>query len=297
MQSLHSRECHVTNRVIGKKEQSTTRAIMAVISQQGALLLLLPLGAWSTTAQQQQVSRRYRNEAVHIDHDALPSSKSSSKSSSSSSSTILLQPRCGDSCWCVPWGGIDEGGCPNSTTAGVRQDFPSEWSVILQSFRVKQSSTMPNLDSMQNCDPNCYPFADVMGDAGEEMLYAAAKHPQCMRFVSSPDTVCAYQYNNALATTSDTTTTTCMNREYEMITYESKQEAKLDNAVVIHKGACGVCSSAQDLSVRMGNKAIDQLCSATEYVFFANEYPFSCHYFKSHDIHFNLHLSFLQFFW
>jgi hypothetical protein len=86
-----------------------------------------------------------------------------------------------------------------------------------------------------------------------------------MRFVSSPDTVCAYQYNNAPATTSDSVQT-CMNREYAMITYESKEEATLDNAVVIHKGACGVCSSAQDLSVRMANNAIDDLCSANEYV-------------------------------
>jgi hypothetical protein len=56
-----------------------------------------------------------------------------------------------------------------------------------------------------------------------------------------------------------------MNREYEMITYGSKQEAQSDNAVVIHKGACGVCSSAKDLSVWMIND-VNHSCSATEYV-------------------------------
>jgi hypothetical protein len=196
--------------------------------------------------------------------------------SSSSSSSTMLQPRCGNLCWCVPMGGVDAGTCPDSTTAGVRQDFPLEWAVTLQSFRLKQSSTIPTLNLMQSSFPGdsaarCYPFADAVGDDIIEagLLYAAAKFPQCMRSVSSPDAVCAYQYYSAqqdtTSTTDDTTEPTCMNREYEMKTYGSKQEATLNNAVVIHKGACGVCSSAQDLSVRMA-LPIDSLCSVTEYV-------------------------------
>jgi hypothetical protein len=53
----------------------------------------------------------------------------------------------------------------------------------------------------------------------------------------------------------------CQGRTYEVKDYASPEAAILDGAVVTHKGACGVCSNAKDLSVRMIN--IDSLSSKT----------------------------------
>jgi hypothetical protein len=54
----------------------------------------------------------------------------------------------------------------------------------------------------------------------------------------SDTAVCALNYNKGCT-------------EYNMTTYESREEAIFDGALVTHLGACGTCSTTQDLAVYM----------------------------------------------
>jgi len=67
--------------------------------------------------------------------------------------------------------------------------------------------------------------------------------PQNTTLVGS-DTVCGLRYEAANNTDECPT-------DYNMFTYKNTDEAKSDGAVVTHTGACGVCSTTQDLAAYM----------------------------------------------
>ncbi|GKY96833.1 hypothetical protein MPSEU_000642500 [Mayamaea pseudoterrestris] len=164
-----------------------------------------------------------------------------------------LNPVC-DSCWCVPDGGTDSGTCP-SDTSGIYQSFPDSYPTLYTTF-VETSAPITLQTSDGSSD--CFPFADAIG----ALSYEESTLPQCVlstagSSASSDNAVCAYKFASAASDSSD-----CPNRQYELVTYASIDAVSADaNAMMIHSGACGVCSNAQDLAVRMST--LDSLQSAS----------------------------------
>jgi hypothetical protein len=147
-------------------------------------------------------------------------------------------PRCGD-CWCIPEGGTVDGTCPEYPV-GIWQGFPDEWSQQLSTFALTSD---PLILQTASGETDCYPFSDAVGGQS----YPGSTSPQCQRpLLSSSDSdstvVCAFKYAEEQA---------CRGREYDMQTYASAEVAVAAGAYVTHSGACGVCSNAQDLGVRM----------------------------------------------
>jgi hypothetical protein len=90
--------------------------------------------------------------------------------------------------------------------------------------------------------PDCYPFAESVGPIDN---YPRSQDPQCqLPSDAGADAVCAYKYS-ALEEES------CEGSEYEIFNYDSVEAATADGAVPVHSGACGVCSNAADLAVRL----------------------------------------------
>jgi hypothetical protein len=151
-------------------------------------------------------------------------------------------PRCAD-CWCVPEGGTTDGTCPEYPD-GLWQSFPPSWWEILPTFTLTSDAIVLQTATGET---DCYPFFDAIGPQG----YSKSKFPQCQRsLLASDEAVCAYKYSEGQA---------CRGREYEMQTYAAANVAVQDGAYVIHLGACGVCSNAQDLAARF--KTFDTLNS------------------------------------
>jgi hypothetical protein len=150
------------------------------------------------------------------------------------SPTAVVVPIC-DDCWCVP-DNNGQGGCP-ALYPGLRQSFPDEWITALQSFVRAQDNPALLLEP-----EGCYPFQDAVNDLPAN-LYPQSTGVQCTKPAVTPTAVCAFQF--------DTSETTCQGRTYRAITYESSEAAVTDGAAVVHLGACGACSNAQDLAARM----------------------------------------------
>jgi len=150
-----------------------------------------------------------------------------------SAAEFLGTPRCGD-CWCING---DET-CPTDTV-GIIDSF-SEADAIFSTFELTNSPPFLNLKDAAGGD--CYPFKDNMGviEAIPESSLA-----QCVRPEETEDTVCAYVY--------DSSSTTCDGRKYTIQNFASDNDAMAANAHIVHKGGCGVCSSAQDLGARIKN--------------------------------------------
>lgn len=125
-------------------------------------------------------------------------------------------PTCG-SCWCIP----DNGGLG---------DCPSDWtpttsfnSSVIKAYQSQVPSSIYTL--------NCNPYDDAS---------CVTSPPQTMLNVSTA--VCAYKYP-----TDEDGQQSCST--YSMVTYASEAEALVDGAVLTHAGSCGLCSTAQDLSI------------------------------------------------
>ena len=85
-------------------------------------------------------------------------------------------------------------------------------------------------------DLDCNPYADE----------ACVTMPE-QTMVGMDEVVCGYKYEGSDCGT------------YKMVTYGTWDEATADGAIVSHTGACGLCSTAQDLAVYM---AIPDMTSA-----------------------------------
>lgn len=147
--------------------------------------------------------------------------------------------RCGD-CWCI--NGNDT--CPTFTT-NISYTFSAEMYNAYASF-TQTSVPIPLVDASGN---TCFPFKDSVGQLSG---YDGSALNQCVG-PKTTEGVCAFKFT--------TNNSTCDGRPYELISYSSSDAATADGAVVTHKGPCGVCSSAQDLSVRM--KHVTDLASKT----------------------------------
>jgi hypothetical protein len=156
-----------------------------------------------------------------------------------------FEERCGD-CWCVPEGGTEKGTCPSYNETIIHQTFPDGWADSYSSFVL--DSDLPELVASDG-NSSCYPF---QGTVSPVTNYPASQHPACqttfntsVKVDSSSDStvVCAYKFSDPSAE--------CDGRSYTMQVYESAQDAIDDDAMPVHSGVCGVCSSAQDLATRI----------------------------------------------
>ena len=150
-----------------------------------------------------------------------------SSSSTKSNQNILvsadqLESRCGD-CWCIDE--IVDGGCPTDTT-GISNSFSDDYSIYGSFIQTNPTIQLQSSDGNEDC----FPFKDVVG--GDLHNYPESNWPQCEIPSSSSDTtVCAYLYE------SSSTFATCQEgRNYELVTYNSVEEANAAGAVVTHKG-------------------------------------------------------------
>lgn len=151
----------------------------------------------------------------------------------SSPALAALKDRCGD-CWCVP---VDEGSCPTDES-GIVDSFDTSSQCVLSTFEL---TDRPSFLELQSSDGQaCYPYTESLGVLPNS---PQTELPPCVVPVSTNSSVCAYKYNPS--------NTTCAGRQYQVLTYDSEEEATADSAVVTHTGACGVCSSAHDFWVRI----------------------------------------------
>jgi hypothetical protein len=119
-------------------------------------------------------------------------------------------PKCGD-CWCVPENnGL--GPCPKWEP---QTDFSSS---VVEAYQAQAPSMILTLECNPYTDANC-----------------TTTPPQVM--LDDDDAVCAFKYSSESCAV------------YSMITYPTREAARLDNAVLTHAGSCGVCSTTQDLAL------------------------------------------------
>jgi hypothetical protein len=167
------------------------------------------------------------------------------------------QSRCGN-CWCIPNDATSSntGTCP-SYPNGIYQSFDAS---ISSAFKTFTTTSAPLLNPT-----GCYPFFDSIG----AQSYPESQTAQCVIPQQTPGAVCAYQYTSPPSHAS-ATNTSCYNRVYELQTYATASAATANGSVVVHNGTCGVCSTAQDVAVRMETfhtlQALSVSCG-TSYVF------------------------------
>ena len=92
---------------------------------------------------------------------------------------------------------------------------------------------------MNDTSVDCQPYPDTA---------ALLKVKECERVEPASLTrgkavVCAYKYTSKEKK--------CKHRTYIIKEYQNRWKARKDGAVVVHKGKCGVCSSANDLALFM----------------------------------------------
>jgi len=161
-------------------------------------------------------------------------------------------PRCGD-CWCI----VDDGGtglCPTNTT-GITDGFSST-DELYATFQLTNEPDFLKLKSESG--GACYPFKDSM----DSPPYPDADKDQCVSADDDDSMVCGYVY--------DSSSTTCEGRKYEIQTFATADEATMTGATIVHQGACGVCSSAQDFGARIksyGTLETESIKCATSYTF------------------------------
>lgn len=131
--------------------------------------------------------------------------------------------------------------CPDESNPGINDDFPPFVSDLYASFVL----TNPDDIKLQATDgsSDCYPFQDILD---LENPYPESERPQCVK--PNPDGYCAYVFEDSNFGFVDSSE--CEGRRYSMQTFPTPEDIP-SNAAVTHKNACGVCSSAQDLSTRM----------------------------------------------
>lgn len=140
---------------------------------------------------------------------------------------VLLMPRCGD-CFCVPEGGVEVGTCPHTDTTGIVDSLdPTEY-CYLDTFVL----TNPESDVLQlqtaDGDADCYPFTTSMGVLNRA---PQTQLPPCVVPTPTTDTqVCAYKF------ATEDEDITCVGRDYQVLTYDTQEEAVADGAVVTHTG-------------------------------------------------------------
>lgn len=169
------------------------------------------------------------------------------------------EPSCGD-CWCVPEQGQE---CPDFD--GLRQEFPTEWISALQSFERLESP-----DDIALEPAGCFPFGAAIPGQIDVTRYPEAAGPPCQVPSSTTDTtVCAFVFPNG-----KNGTETCQGRSYRVQTFDSQEAAMQHHndtatTLIVHKGACGVCSNAVDLAGRaetlVNMNSINVVC-ASDYV-------------------------------
>jgi hypothetical protein len=131
--------------------------------------------------------------------------------------TVLVwsqYPSCGD-CWCIPKD-YNPDFCPNWQPQTIFSD------VVINKYLSQKPQSVYSL--------LCNPYVSA----------ECATTP--VQVETNETSVCAFQYSINLDGTRS-----C--EDYEMITFSSKEEAENVNAVVTHSGACGLCSTTQDLAV------------------------------------------------
>lgn len=163
-------------------------------------------------------------------------------------------PRCGD-CWCIP---EDGNTCPTDTV-GISDSF-TKTDALFFDFELTNDPDFLKLQSSSGGP--CYPFAEAFGNVAFDN-YDESAAEQCVSPDSDDEMVCAYVY--------DSSSTTCEGRKYKIQNFPSMNDAISSNAAILHQGACGVCSTAQDFGARIKNQAI----MATESIICATSYTFS----------------------
>lgn len=168
----------------------------------------------SLNQQQRQLSRKQ-----YIVH------KTTNDTNNDNTSSISSQfGKCGD-CYCFP--SVNEG-CP--------LEFQNADPYI---------HSMEIIDAFQHLQPvftysiDCNPYEEDLCD----MIPPSPSNNEL------EGQVCAfrYHYNN---TTNNEKNSVCPNF-YEMVTFANRTEAIQNGAFVTHEGACGLCSTSQDLAVYM----------------------------------------------
>ena len=124
-------------------------------------------------------------------------------------------PMCG-TCWCAP----DNNGTAACPSPAPPSSFSSR---VVKLFEEKNALSIYTLD--------CNPY--------KEGATCTTTPAQLQSDLALGDTaVCAYIYSGS-----------CPANNYEMITYPSTAEAVAAGAIVTHNGACGLCSTTQDLAI------------------------------------------------
>lgn len=149
-----------------------------------------------------------------------------------------FSPLCGD-CWCT----IDDGSetCPPLGET-VRYNVDQDWDVFY-SFRLKSPTIQLAAPDGSTGTEECSPFNDLGKDMPD---FEQGQLPQCVLDPPQSGNYCGYKYPNA-----GNDDEFCEGREYEMASYETLQDLEADGAQLIHHGACGVCSNAQDVWTKM----------------------------------------------
>jgi hypothetical protein len=129
----------------------------------------------------------------------------------------LLTDRCGD-CWCIFTGELDT--CPTTDTDGIADTFNDADFDLYGTFQLTNSPDFLKLQD-PNGDP-CYPFKDTLGPLDR---YPESLLPQCV--LPPAGGVCAYKYEQEQQ---------CSGRNYEIITYDSREASIADGAAVTHNG-------------------------------------------------------------
>jgi len=180
--------------------------------------------------------------------------------SPASSADFLNTPRCGD-CWCIT--DSDDGNTCPTDMAGITDTF-SETDTLYSTFELLND---PDFLKLQSADGNpCFPFADTLNNI-PVANYPESEAPQCVSPDEDDDTVCGYVYDSSSAT--------CEGRKYNIQNFPSMNDAMGSNAAILHQGACGVCSSAQDFGARIksaGTLETESIVCATSYIF-SRDFP------------------------
>ena len=134
-----------------------------------------------------------------------------------------------------------DSGCP-AEQPGFTQTFPSFVSDLYATFVPTNSIPL-----QAEGGGACYPFADALQGKLPSTSYNETSLPQC-QMPQNETGYCAFVFEDSNANFTDASQ--CQGRTYSMQTFET-EDAVPANASITHKGPCGVCSNAQDLSRRM----------------------------------------------
>lgn len=135
-------------------------------------------------------------------------------------------PSCGD-CWCVPENdGL--GPCP---VWEPQSDFSQS---VIDVYASQKPISYYTLD--------CNPYEDEACQTSPPQVY-----------LGEEDAVCAFTYPLLVDGSHSCS-------EYDMVSFPSRAAAEQAKATVTHQGSCGLCSTAQDLSVYLGKCAHVAVC-------------------------------------